>query len=96
MINNLNVDCELPKNSTVSTKYNLLANIIHQGEKDENLSKTLTRMEHDEGIKGTYIVNIQNKGDESWYEIQDLIVKSTMPQLIALSEAYIQIYERVD
>ena len=79
----------------MSTKYNLLANICHQGQKDEKLNKTLTRMEH-EGIKGTCLMNKQNKGDETWYTIQDLIVEPTMPQMVALTEAYIQIYERVD
>lgn len=89
------LDCTLPQGSKVSTRYNLLANIRHEGEKDEELNKTLTRMEHDEGIKGHYIVDIQNKGDERWFEIQDLIIKEIPPQVLALSEVYIQIYERV-
>jgi hypothetical protein len=32
------------------------------------------------------------QGTEQWYEIQDLMVRETMPQLISLSETYIQIY----
>lgn len=73
----------------------MLANICHEGKKDEELNKTLTRMEH-EGIKGTCLVNVQNKGNEKWFTIQDLIVKDTMPQIIVTSEAYLQIYERID
>lgn len=79
----------------VSTKYNLLANICHEGKKDEELNKTLTRMEH-EGIKGTCLVNVQNKGNEKWFKIQDLIVEETMPQIIVTSEAYLQIFERIE
>lgn len=30
---------------------------------------------------------------DQWFEIQDLTVKQTMPQMIPLSESYIQIYE---
>lgn len=52
-------------------------------------------MEH-EGIKGTCVVDVTNKGDDNWYRIQDLTVKETMPQEITVSEAYIQIYERQD
>jgi len=64
--------------STVSaTKYDLLANIKHEGQPN----------------KGVYKVDVQNKGNEKWFEIQDLIVRETMPQLIALSEAYVQFYE---
>jgi U4/U6.U5 tri-snRNP-associated protein 2 len=43
-----------------SCKYDLLANIKHEGEPN----------------KGVYSVHIQNKGNEQWFEIQDLIVKT--------------------
>ena len=89
------IDCKFTSKSKVSTKYNLIANICHEGKKDEELNKTLTRMEH-EGIKGTCVVDVTNKGDDNWYRIQDLTVKETMPQEITVSEAYIQIYERQD
>jgi hypothetical protein len=87
------IDCELGKKK-VSTRYNLLANICHEGKKDEKLNKTLTRMDN-EGIKGTCLVNIQNKGDETWHKVQDLFIEPTMPQMVAFSETYLQIYERI-
>jgi hypothetical protein len=31
-----------------------------------------------------------------WFELQDLHVTETMPQLIALSESYLLVYERKD
>lgn len=31
-----------------------------------------------------------------WYEIQDLHVQETMPQLIGLSQSYMMVYERRD
>ena len=83
----------MEEGSKISTKYNLIANIRHRGEREDDLDKSLATI--GEVIKGTYTVDIQNKGDERWFEVQDLMVKETMPQLIALSEAYIQIYERV-
>ncbi|KAK2639179.1 hypothetical protein Ddye_026974 [Dipteronia dyeriana] len=42
--------------------------------------------------KGFYRVFVES--DELWYEIQDLHVSETLPQMVALSEAYMQIYER--
>ncbi|KAK1576875.1 hypothetical protein Q3G72_017144 [Acer saccharum] len=52
-------------NERLRSKYDLIANIIHDG-----------------------------KPEELWYEIQDLHVSKTLPQMVALSEAYMQIYER--
>ncbi|EFA86672.1 SAP DNA-binding domain-containing protein [Heterostelium album PN500] len=56
-----------------STKYNLLSNIKHEGEPDA----------------GNYTVYLHNKGFDKWFEIQDLTVKETLPQLVAVSEAYL-------
>ncbi|CAD7087095.1 unnamed protein product [Hermetia illucens] len=61
-----------------STKYNLVANIVHDGEPK----------------KGTYRVHILHKSNGQWYEMQDLHVTNILPQMITLTEAYIQIYER--
>jgi U4/U6.U5 tri-snRNP-associated protein 2 len=61
-----------------STKYNLIANICHEGEPN----------------KGSYRVHILNKANDQWYEIQDLTVKPILAQLIVLSESYIGIFER--
>jgi len=61
-----------------STKYDLIANICHEGEPE----------------KGSYRAHVYNRGNDTWYEMQDLTVKPILPQLIVLSESYIQIYER--
>ncbi|GJU34147.1 retrotransposon protein, putative, ty1-copia subclass [Tanacetum coccineum] len=50
------------------TKYDLIANILHEGKPGE--------------------------GSEIRYEMQDLHVAETLPQMVALSETYMQIYEQ--
>eukprot|EP00850_Spirogloea_muscicola_P004648 SM000020S05998 [mRNA] locus=s20:376993:380211:+ [translate_table: standard] len=59
------------------TKYDLIANIVHEGKPGE----------------GFYRVFVQRKSEEAWYEMQDLHVVETLPQMVALSETYVQIYE---
>lgn len=61
-----------------STRYSLVANIVHDGEPS----------------KGTYRVHILQKSTGQWYEMQDLHVTSILPQMITLTESYIQIYEQ--
>lgn len=85
----------MPAGSNVSTKYNLLANIRHIDEAEEELNKTLTKVEGDK-IKGSYSAHIVNRADGKWFEVQDLIVSEALPALITLSEAYLQIYERCE
>jgi U4/U6.U5 tri-snRNP-associated protein 2 len=43
---------------------------------------------------GSYRIHVLNKATGQWYEIQDLHVSETMPQLIGLSESYILVYEK--
>lgn len=59
------------------TTYDLLANIFHEGEIG----------------KGSYKVNILHKGSGRWYEMQDLHSTDILPQMITLTESYVQIYE---
>lgn len=59
------------------TRYNLIANVVHDGEPN----------------KGTYRVHILQKSTGQWFEMQDLHVTNILPQMITLTEAYIQIYE---
>ncbi|KAL6606631.1 hypothetical protein ACP70R_042284 [Stipagrostis hirtigluma subsp. patula] len=71
----------LPKpkeNGKLRSKYDLIANIVHDGKPGE----------------GCYRVFVQRKSEEAWYEMQDLHVTETLPQMVALSEAYMQIYEQ--
>eukprot|EP00096_Caligus_rogercresseyi_P015416 TRINITY_DN7853_c0_g1_i2.p1 TRINITY_DN7853_c0_g1~~TRINITY_DN7853_c0_g1_i2.p1 ORF type:complete len:498 (+),score=163.45 TRINITY_DN7853_c0_g1_i2:218-1711(+) len=58
--------------------YDLLANIVHDGDPKE----------------GTYKCHILHKGSGKWFEMQDLHVDKILPEILPLSEAYIQIYER--
>ncbi|XP_015191822.1 PREDICTED: U4/U6.U5 tri-snRNP-associated protein 2 [Polistes dominula] len=59
------------------TTYDLVANIVHDGEPGQ----------------GTYRVHILHRATGQWYELQDLHVTQILPQMITLTEAYIQIYE---
>ncbi|GAU97474.1 hypothetical protein RvY_08760 [Ramazzottius varieornatus] len=62
------------------TTYDLIANVVHDGE----------------ARKGTYRVFVLHKGTSKWFEMQDLHVTEVLPQMITLSESYIQIWERQD
>uniref|UniRef100_A0A2P2L0W7 Ubiquitin specific protease 39 and snrnp assembly factor n=1 Tax=Rhizophora mucronata TaxID=61149 RepID=A0A2P2L0W7_RHIMU len=68
---------DLEDNGKLRSKYDLVANIVHDGKPKE----------------GSYRVFVQRKSEELWYEMQDLHVSETLPQMVALSEAYLQIYE---
>ncbi|CAM8974793.1 unnamed protein product [Rhodiola kirilowii] len=65
-------------NKKLKSKYDLIANIVHDGKPGE----------------GFYRVFVQRKSEELWYEMQDLHVSETLPQMVALSETYMQIYEQ--
>jgi len=60
------------------TKYDLVANITHEGKPDE----------------GTYKVHIKHEGTGQWYEMYDLNIQEAIPQYIAISEAYLAIFRR--
>jgi hypothetical protein len=68
-----------------STRYNLLSNIVHEG-RPSAASKEL---------RGSYKCHTYHRATRTWYLTEDLHVHTseTMEQLVALSEAYIQIYE---
>jgi U4/U6.U5 tri-snRNP-associated protein 2 len=59
-------------------KYDLLANIIHEGKPEG----------------GTYRVQVRHKPTEEWFDIQDLHVNSIMPQQVTVTESYILVFER--
>ncbi|GAB5363681.1 hypothetical protein AAMO2058_000904900 [Amorphochlora amoebiformis] len=62
-----------------ATRYDLLANVCHSGTAKD----------------GTYKAHVLHKGMRTWFEAEDLEIKTseTMAQQVALSECYIQIYE---
>uniref|UniRef100_A0A670IXI2 Ubiquitin carboxyl-terminal hydrolase 39 n=1 Tax=Podarcis muralis TaxID=64176 RepID=A0A670IXI2_PODMU len=63
-----------------NTTYDLIANIVHDGKPTE----------------GAYRIHVLHHGTGKWYELQDLQVTDILPQMITLSEAYIQIWKRRD
>ncbi|XP_013872772.1 ubiquitin carboxyl-terminal hydrolase 39 isoform X1 [Austrofundulus limnaeus] len=61
-----------------NTSYDLVANVVHDGKPTE----------------GSYRIHVLHHGTGKWYEMQDLQVIDILPQMITLSEAYIQIWKR--
>lgn len=62
------------------TRYDLVLNIFHEGRP------------HD----GQYKCHLLYAPTKAWYEIEDLRVVPTLPQMVALSESYVQLYQRQD
>ncbi|XP_054163499.1 U4/U6.U5 tri-snRNP-associated protein 2-like [Oppia nitens] len=60
--------------------YDLIANVVHEGEPEAG--------------KGTYRCHVLHRGTGKWFELQDLHVSEILPQMITLSESYIQIWEK--
>ncbi|KAK9719082.1 Ubiquitin carboxyl-terminal hydrolase 10 [Basidiobolus ranarum] len=65
---------------TVEGHYDLIANISHEGKPGAG--------------QGAYKVHVRHRGKDQWFQIQDLIVEEIIPQMIFLSESFIQIWER--
>ena len=65
------------KNSDSVAVYNLVANVVHDGTPSG----------------GGYRIHLQHRGARHWFEMQDLHVTDLLPEMITLSEAYIQIYQ---
>ena len=90
-------DLEVPswKNGEkIVEKYNLLANITHEGTSVENGSfKIHTKRnmyEKDQDTKeDKYRIS-----EEQWFEMQDLLVEKVLAQQVMVSESYILIYEK--
>uniref|UniRef100_A0AC34QEH6 USP domain-containing protein n=1 Tax=Panagrolaimus sp. JU765 TaxID=591449 RepID=A0AC34QEH6_9BILA len=59
------------------TTYDLITNIVHDGTPE----------------KGTYRVQLVHHGTGKWFELEDLHVKEILPQMITLTESYIQIWK---
>ena len=60
------------------TTYDLIANVVHDGSPET----------------GNYRVHILHAGSGKWFEMNDLYMTEILPQMITLTEAYIQIYKR--
>jgi hypothetical protein len=68
-------DVEGGEHMMQGTKYDLVANIVRDGAIDN----------------GKYRVHILNKGTGDWFEMEDLIQSEVLPQVITLSESYLQV-----
>ena len=73
----------------LSHQYDLIANITHESPLEVGKEGKRDPLE-----EGSYKCHVQHKATGQWYEIQDLHVRETMPQLIGLSESYVLIYEK--
>ncbi|CAM9519351.1 unnamed protein product, partial [Chrysoparadoxa australica] len=73
----------------LSTKYDLVANVCHDSPPGQGKEGQMDPLQG-----GTYRVHVVNKASDQWYELQDLHVQESMPQLIALSESYVLVYEK--
>ncbi|KAJ3001702.1 hypothetical protein HKX48_002749, partial [Thoreauomyces humboldtii] len=62
--------------STSQTRYDLVANICHEGRPGAG--------------RGSYRVHVHDRAKDQWFQIQDLFVEEIMPQMIFLSESYVQ------
>lgn len=90
--------------ASLMTKYDLLSNICHDslatqgtdiGSDQKGISGGPTSAEN-VLTQGSYRCHVQHKSTGQWFEMQDLHVSETMPQLIGLSESYLLVYERKD
>jgi U4/U6.U5 tri-snRNP-associated protein 2 len=62
------------------TRYDLVANAVHEGKADG----------------GTHKVYVHHAPLKLWHEIQDLRVSPVLPQIVALAESYILVFQRTD
>lgn len=76
-VKGLNLAEIIPVPSADNAVYDLVANIVHEGKAGE----------------GTYKVHVLRTSEGLWYEVQDLTVTEVLPQVVTLSEAYLQIYK---
>ncbi|NWQ71833.1 SNUT2 protein, partial [Neopipo cinnamomea] len=86
------------------TTYDLIANIVHDGKPSEG-SYRIHVLHHVSvppggpwwGLRDPPahpVPSWSRQGTGKWYELQDLQVTDILPQMITLSEAYIQIWKR--
>jgi U4/U6.U5 tri-snRNP-associated protein 2 len=71
-------------------KYDLVANITH----DTPIEVGREGKQRNPLVEGRYQCHVQHGITGQWYEMEDLAVRETMPQLISVSESYILIFER--
>jgi U4/U6.U5 tri-snRNP-associated protein 2 len=81
------------------TRYDLLCNVCHDLPDGKDRTANANPI-----TEGSFRAHVKNRGSKagsadrgggSWYEIQDLHTRDTIPQLIGLSETYLLVFERV-
>ena len=68
---------ELEDDDPTLFKYDLVANVVHEGKPGAG--------------KGNYFAQVYHKGVNKWFQTQDLHVDEILPQMITLSTSYIQV-----
>mmetsp|Transcript_34667 Transcript_34667/g.55952 ORF Transcript_34667/g.55952 Transcript_34667/m.55952 type:complete len:593 (+) Transcript_34667:79-1857(+) len=82
--------------ATMTTRYDLVSNVAHEGLVTK---ATGTNEVHDKGVavkEGVFRAQCLNKSQEQWFLMDDLHIQEILPQVVSISEAYIQVYERSD
>jgi U4/U6.U5 tri-snRNP-associated protein 2 len=79
-VKGLDVNQAIPIAGGGNATYDLIANIVHEGD-----SKS-----------GSFKVHIHRQCEGIWYEVQDLHLSDVLPQQVVLSETYLQIYKLHD
>ena len=82
-----------------STCYDLVANVVHEGQPSNGIYKAHVLHKgksifHPNSIKNINFVIFLFSGSNNWFEMQDLHVSKVLPEILPLSEALVQIYER--
>ncbi|XP_951889.1 ubiquitin carboxyl-terminal hydrolase, putative [Theileria annulata] len=62
------------------TRYDLYCNICHEGKP----------------TGGIFKVHVYHAPSGNWFQMEDLLVTSILPQQVALTESYVQVYKRQD
>ena len=75
------------------TKFDLVANLCHDVELKEGGDDT-RKVAQNPIETGCYRIHLRNAADNTWYEVQELLMKETQPELVSVSESSILIYKR--
>ncbi|KAJ1480789.1 hypothetical protein T484DRAFT_1809438 [Baffinella frigidus] len=87
---------EQREDESIVSRYDLCANVCHEGLVTKAMG---TNEAHDKGVtikEGVFRAQCLNMAQDQWFLIDDLHIQEILPQVVSISEAYIQIYERSD
>ena len=83
-----------PEAPATSATYNLIANVCHEGPaqsgtyKVQIVDKAGTPVPTNDEPSESQREDLQ---EWQWYEVQDLLVEPTIPQMLFLAESYVQV-----